>query len=158
VSKRIIAMLAGALAIAIVAGCGGGGDSTTGSDSSSLTEAEFIKQADAICEKGDKESSKEVEAFVEENNVDTNKPTTKQQEEVITEVVAPNVQGQVEQISELGAPSGDEKKIEAMVDAVEEGVEEIEADPKKLIEGNNPLGKGSKLAKEYGLKSCGEEG
>jgi hypothetical protein len=155
VSKRIIAMLAGALAIAIVAGCGGGSDSS--SSSSSLTKAQFIKQADAICEKGDKETSKEVEAFVEENNVDTNKPTKKQQEEVITEVVAPNVQGQVEQISELGAPSGDEKKIEAMVDAVEEGVEEIEADPKKLIEGQNPLGKGSKLAKEYGLKACGEE-
>jgi hypothetical protein len=156
VSKRIIAMLAGALAIAIVAGCGGGSDSS--SSSSSLTKAQFIKQADAICEKGDKETNKEVEAFVEENNVDTNKPTTKQQEEVITEVVAPNVQGQAEQISELGAPSGDEKKIEAMVDAVEEGVEEIESDPKTLIEGKNPLGKGSKLAKEYGLKSCGEEG
>jgi hypothetical protein len=156
VSKLIAVLAALAAIMVIVAGCGGGDDSS--STSASISKAQFIKQADAICEKGDKEANKEVEAFVEENNVDTNKPTTKQQEEVITEVVAPNVQGQAEQISELGAPSGDEKKIEAMVDAVEEGVEEIESDPKTLIEGKNPLGKGSKLAKEYGLKSCGEEG
>lgn len=154
--SKLIAVLAAAAAILmIVAGCGGGSDSS--SDSASLSKAQFIKQADAICAKGDKESSKEVEAFVEENNVDTSKPTKKQQEEVITDVVAPNVQGQVEEISDLGAPEGDEKQIEAMVDAVEEGVEEIEADPTKLIEGKNPLGKGSKLAKEYGLKTCGEE-
>jgi len=45
-----------------------------------------------------------------------------------------------------------------MVAAVEEGVEEIEANPASLTEGKNPLAKGSKLAKEYGLKTCGEEG
>ena len=155
--SKLIAVLAAAAAILMIgAGCGGGSDSS--SDSSSLSKAQFIKQADAICEKGNKESNKEVEEFVEDNNVNTNKPTKKQQEEVITEVVAPNVQGQVEEISELSAPSGDEKKIEAMVGAVEEGVEELEADPTTLIEGKNPLGKGSKLAKEYGLKTCGEEG
>ncbi|HET9593174.1 MAG TPA: hypothetical protein VFP17_09690 [Solirubrobacterales bacterium] len=155
--SKLIAVLAAAAAILmIVAGCGGGSDSS--SDSASLSKAQFIKQADAICEKGDEEANEEVEAFAEENNVNTSKPTKKQQEDVITEVVAPNVQGQVEEISELGAPEGDEKQIEAMVDAVEEGVEELEADPSKLIEGKNPLGKGSKLAKEYGLKACGEEG
>ena len=153
-SKRIIAMLAGALAIAIVAGCGGGDDS---SDSSSLSKAQFIKQADAICAKGNKEVNKEIKEFAEENDVNTNKPTAQQQEDVITEVVAPNVQGQAEQISDLSAPSGDEKQVETLIDAVEEGVEELEADPKKLIEGKNPLSKGSKLAKDYGLKVCGEE-
>jgi hypothetical protein len=153
---KLIAVLAALVAIlVVVAGCGGGSDS---SSSSSITKAQFIKQADAICEKGDEESSEEVEKFVEDNNVNTNKPTKKQQEEVVTQVVAPNVQGQIEEIDALGAPEGDEAKIEAMVDAVEEGVEEIEAEPTKLIEGKNPLAKGSKLAKEYGLKTCGEEG
>jgi hypothetical protein len=156
VSKRFIALLAALAAISmIVAGCGGGSDS---SSSSSLTKAQFIKQADAICEKGNKASNEEVEEFAKENNVNTSKPTKEQQEEVIAQVVAPNVQGQVEEISDLGAPEGDEKKIDAMVGAVEEGVEELESNPSALIEGKNPLSKGSKLAKEYGLKTCGEEG
>ena len=153
-SKRFIALLAALVAISvIVAGCG-----SDSSSSSSLSKAEFIKQADKICEKGDEENEAEVEKFVEDNNVNTSKPTKKQQEEVITEVVAPNVQGQIEKIDALGAPEGDEKKIEAMVGAVEEGVEELEAEPAKLVEGKNPLAKGSKLAKEYGLKTCGQEG
>lgn len=155
--SKLIAVSAALVAIlVIVAGCGGGSDS---SSSSSITKAQFIKQADAICEKGDEETNKEVEEFVAENNLSEKKePTKAQQEELVSQVVAPNVQGQIEEIDALGTPEGDEAKIEAMVGAVEEGVEEIEADPTTLIEGKNPLGKGSKLAKEYGLKSCGEEG
>lgn len=154
--SKLIAVLAALVAIlVIVAGCGGGSDST----SSSITKAQFIKQADAICEKGNKENEAEFEEFAKEHNLSEKKePSKAQQEEAISEIVAPSVQKQIEEIDALGAPEGDEAKIEAMVGAVEEGVEEIEADPTSLIEGKNPLGKGSKLAKEYGLKTCGEEG
>jgi hypothetical protein len=154
-SKRFIALLAALAAIAmIVVGCGGGDSS-----SSSLSKAEFIKQADAICEKGNEENNTEFEEFAKEHNLSEKKePSKAVQEEAISEIVAPGVKKQIEEIDALGAPEGDEKKIEAMVGAVEEGVEEIEADPAVLIEGKNPLAKGSKLAKEYGLKTCGEEG
>jgi len=84
-SKRLLALLFGALAIALVAGCGGGSDSTTGGDSSesasSLTKAQFIKQADGICEQGNKAVAAEAEEFAEENEIDIEKPTTAEQEE-----------------------------------------------------------------------------
>jgi hypothetical protein len=155
VSKPFIALLAALAAISMIAvGCGGS-DST---DSSSITKAQFIKQADAICEKGNEENEAEFEEFAEEKNLSENKePTKAQQEEAITDIVAPGVQKQIEEIDALGAPEGDEKQVEAIVTSVEEGVEEIEEDPSSLIKGENPLGKGSKLAKEYGLKACGEE-
>jgi hypothetical protein len=157
VSKPFIAVLAALAAITmIVAGCGGGDDSS--SEGSSITKTQFIKQADAICEKGNKENEAEFEEFAEEKGLSENKePTKAQQEEAITDIVAPGVQKQIEEIDELGAPEGDEKQVEAIVTSVEEGVEEIEADPSSLTEGKNPLAKGSKLAKEYGLKACGEE-
>ncbi len=150
-SKGLIALFAGVLLIALVAGCG------SSSDSSSLTKAEFIKQADAICTKGEKAIETGAEKFAEENNVNTEKPTKAQKEEVITQVVAPSIRKQGEEISELGAPSGDEDKVEAIVDSVEEGADELESKPAQLFEGKNPLAAGSKLAKEYGLKVCGEE-
>lgn len=156
-SKFIAVLAAVAAILMIVVGCGGGDDSS--SDSSSITKAQFVKQADAICEKGNKENEAEFEEFAKENGLSEKKePTKAQQEEAISEIVAPSVQKQIEEIDALGAPEGDEKQIEAMVAAVEEGVEEIESDPTTLLEGKNPLGKGSKLAKEYGLKACGEEG
>jgi uncharacterized protein with von Willebrand factor type A (vWA) domain len=157
VSKSFITVLVALVAISMIAaGCGGGDDSS--SDSSSITKAQFIKQADAICEKGNKENEAEFEEFAEEKNLSENKePTKAQQEEAITDIVAPGVQKQIEEIDALGAPKGDEKQVEAIVTSVEEGVEEIEENPGSLIKGENPLGKGSKLAKEYGLKACGEE-
>jgi maltose-binding protein MalE len=162
-SKRPITMLAGVVAIAIVAaGCGSSSDDTSGSSdttetTAALSKAEFIKQGDAICTKGNKSIETEANEFAEENKVNTKKPTKAQKEEVITEVVAPSVRKQGEEIAELGAPSGDEAEVEAIVAAVEGGAEELEEDPNLLIEGKNPLAKGSKLADSYGFKVCGEE-
>jgi ABC-type glycerol-3-phosphate transport system substrate-binding protein len=158
-SKRLFVLLAGALAVAIAAaGCGGGGDDSGESSSATpLTKAELIKQGDAICTKGNKTIEDEAEEFAESNNVDTENPTKAQQEEVIVQVVAPGVRKQAEEIGGLTPPSGDEAEIKAMVAAVEDGADELEADPAKLLEGTNPLSKGSKLARSYGFKECGEE-
>jgi len=150
-SKGLIALAAGALLVVLVAGCG------SSDDSSSLTKAEFIKQADQICTKGEKSIEGGAEKFAEENKVDTEKPTKGQQEEVIKQVVAPEIRKQAEEIDSLGAPKGEESEVEAIVTAVEEGADELESKPALLIEGKNPLEAGSKLAKEYGLKVCGEE-
>ena len=45
-----------------------------------------------------------------------------------------------------------------MLDSLDEGVEEVEANPQALFESNqpNPFGQANKMAKEYGLKVCGQ--
>jgi maltose-binding protein MalE len=173
-SKRLIMMLAGVMAMAVVAaGCGSSSSSsdsssTSGSDTTAstgdttattaaLSKAELIKQGDAICTKGNKSIETEANEFAKENNVNTKKPTKAQKEEVITEVVAPDVRKQGEEIAELGAPSGDEAEVEAIVAAVEGAADELEENPTLLFEGTNPLSKASKLAASYGFKVCGEE-
>ena len=157
-SKRLIVLLAGVVAIAaLAAGCGSSsGDSTEAT--AALTKAEFIKQGDAICEKGSKQIEGEAEEFAEENNIDTSKPTEKQQEEVIATVVAPALQTQADELSELGAPEGEEGKTAAIFDALEAGAEELEDDPGTLLEkGADPLGKANELATKFGFKDCGQE-
>jgi len=142
----------GAIAL-IVAGCG------SSDDDSSLTKAEFVKQADAICTKGDKQDEKEFEDFAKEHNLSEGKEPSKEvQEEAVQDIVVPGVRQQIEEIDELAAPEGDEAKIEAVVTAVEDGLDELEDDPTLLFKGKNPLGEGSKLAKEYGMTKCGAEG
>lgn len=153
--RASIAVLAAFVALAaIVAGCGGD-DSDT---SASLTKAQFVKQADAICKKGNDKIEAEFESFVKENELGENEaPSKALQEEAIAEIVAPSVQEQVEEIDALGAPEGDEEQIEEMLTAFEEGAEELEENPSSLNEGENPIAKGSKLARDYGLVTCGEE-
>jgi hypothetical protein len=157
-SKRLIALLAGVMAIAIVAaGCGSSDDTTT-ETTVALTKVEFIKQGDAICDKGSKQIEDEADEFAEENDIDTSNPSKEEQEEVITSVVAPSLQAQADEISALAAPRGEEDKVTAMIDALEAGAEELEDDPGTLLEdGADPLGRANKLANEFGFKKCGQE-
>lgn len=158
-SKRLITALFGLLILALVAvGCGGGGDDSSGDStdsSSSLTKAEFIKQGDEICKKGDAAIEEEATEFADENNIDTEKPTEAQQEEVIAQVVGPAIKRQSEEIADLGVPEGEEEAAEDIVEAVGRGADEIEEDPKAVLEGEIPLTEAGKLAKAFGFKQCG---
>lgn len=155
-NKGLIATFVGVVAIAaIVAGCGGSDD-----ESSSLTKTQFIAQADAICKKGNAEIESEFEAFTKKNGIDENEePSKAQQAEVSEAILVPNIQSQSEEIRALEAPSGDEDEISAMLDSLDEGVEEVEANPQAPFESKqpDPFGPANKLAKEYGLKVCGQE-
>jgi hypothetical protein len=157
-SKRLIAILAGVMAIAaVVAGCGSSSDDST-ETTVELTKVEFIKQGDAICEKGSKQIQDGADEFAEDNDVDTSKPTDEEQEEVIVTVVAPALQDQADQLSELDVPSGDDDKVEAIVAALEDGVQQLEDDPGSLLKsGAGPLDEANKLANAYGFKACGQE-
>lgn len=156
-SKRLIAMLAGLVAIAVIAaGCGSSDDSSD-ETSAELTKVEFIKAGDAICKKGSEQIEEEADAFAKENEVDTSDPSKGDQEEVITTVVVPSLQTQADELSALGAPSGEEDEVAAIIEALEGGAEELEDDPASLLEaGGGPLGKANELANEFGFEECGQ--
>jgi hypothetical protein len=159
VSKPFIALLAAFAAISMIAaGCGSSDDSTDSTSSSSLTKAEFLKQGNAICAKGEKELNEEFEKFAEEENLSENKqPTKAQLTKATEEVFLPIIKEQVEGIRELGAPSGEEEQVDEVVTAAEEALEEGEEDPASLVnEKEDPFAEANKLATDYGLVKCGE--
>jgi hypothetical protein len=48
--------------------------------------------------------------------------------------------------------------VKAIVDAAEEGVDEVEENPTSITaENGGPFAKANRLAREYGLTTCGEE-
>lgn len=156
-SKRLIAMLAGLVAIAVIAAGCGSSDDGTDETSAELTKVEFIKAGDAICKKGSEQIEEEADAYAKENDVDTRNPSKDDQEEVIATVVVPSLQAQADELSELGAPSGEEDDVAAIITALETGAEEIADDPASLMEaGGGPLGKANELANEFGFEECGQ--
>jgi len=154
--NRSFLAVAAALVVlaAIVAGCGSDDSDTT----ASLTKTEFIKQADAICKKEEAKIGGEFKAFAKENDIPLDKePNNEQSEELVEEILIPNVQNQADGIRELGTPSGDEDKVEAILDALDEGIEEAEEDPGALFASeSDPFAKANKLASGYGLEVCGQ--
>lgn len=147
--------------ILALAGCGSGGstESTSTESTSSPTRAEFVKQGNAICAKGEKEVAAGVEKFAKEKNFSEKKPPTGAQMEALAEeVLLPTVRRQLDEIRALGIPSGDEKEVEAIFAAVEQGIEKTEEDPSAFAEGGaGPFVKANKLSREYGLTVCGAE-
>jgi hypothetical protein len=154
VSKLLTAAAAAAVLVMLVAGCGGGDETTD--ETVTLTKAEFIKQGDAICKKGNDQSEKEAEEFAEENDFTLEKASDDQLEEAVSEVLVPSLNQQAEEIDALGAPEGDEEQVEELVVSLENAADEIEDKPGLVFEGE-VLEEPEKLAQDYGFKVCGEE-
>lgn len=144
--KLIFAVIFSSLALALVAaGCGGSGASGS---AATLTKAEFIRKADAQCDKGNQEQSAAVRAY---------ESPTANEEELVTKVMLPHIQANAERLGEMEAPSGDKGKVNAVVKGVERAVGKAREDPASLLKGtSDPFAKASKLAAEYGFKVCGQ--
>ena len=139
---------------ALLSGCGGddddGGFSPVVSDP--LSKVEFLRQADEIC----LSTESQIEAAADDLVTDEEDPTPEEVEEVATGIVVPALESQVAAIGALGAPEGDEDEVQAILDATEAGIAEIEADPKALLDrAPTSLVKAERLARSFGSTQCG---
>jgi hypothetical protein len=159
-SKRLTLLLTGVMALGVIAaGCGSSDDSTdTTNVTVTITKDQLIKQGDAICKQGDEEIEDGFERYAEENDIPKNKePSDEQGVELVETVIVPSIKTQAELIRGLGAPEGDENEVEAMLDSLDEAVEEAEGNPESLFdEKSDPFGDPNQKAEDYGFKVCGQ--
>jgi len=138
----------------LIAGCGEesdeGGFSPIVSDP--LSKVEFLRQSDEICNS----TESQIEAAADDLITAKEEPSPEQVEEVAIGIVVPALEAEVAAIGALGAPEGDEEQVQAILDATEAGIAEIEADPAALLEGvPESLREAEMLAREYGSQQCG---
>jgi len=152
VNKGGIAALAVALTIAaVVAGCGSGGGTA------SLSKAEYIKQASAVCDKATKQAQTEFANFVSEL---AKEPKTQQaneaaQTEVANTILIPGKEQELEGLKKLDAPKGDEERVEEITGALEDGIEATRKDSGHAVTNSGKtFAKAQVLAAKYGLKNC----
>lgn len=167
--KRLIFPLASLLAIASIGvGCGGGSDgdgeeAASSSQTASISRAEFIEKADAVCGKGQKQVKAEYAAYLEENDIEELGEGGESETEAearmadIIEAAIPALRQQLEGIRELGAPAGEEARVSAYLEAAEAGIEKGEEDPRAMFTSSKALfAQSDKLAGEIGFKVCGQ--
>lgn len=152
---RFLAILAGIAVLAMVAG-GCGGDEEAGGETT-VTKAQFIKQADALCVKANKRFGREFKAFAKENQQkQPGKSVRAEGIEVGEEIFVPNAESRAEALAELPPPSGEEDRIAAILEAIEEGVEKAEENPASLYSRTNyPFARANQLQQDYGFRFCG---
>jgi predicted small secreted protein len=142
-----------AMAASLLAGCGGGGEDS--SSGKSISKEDFIAKADAICAKGTKRLQAAIFAALK-NPRNLTKVSEAQQIDIVKTAMVPNVSREAEELRALDVPEGDEEKIDAMIGALEEGVETAEQDPQAVTQSSDVVfGISSRIAAEYGLTACG---
>jgi len=170
----LAASVLAATVTAALLGCGGG-DSTTGSSTgttsstaglqagftepiktSSLSKAEFLKQASEICNKGDEHLLELISVYMEEHEVHPHETEEEMIADGVEFVLVPKFQGEIDQIKLLGAPAGDEKQVEAILGAMQRAIYTLERrDEISLATGIDRAFKhAGELALNYGLIEC----
>jgi hypothetical protein len=151
-SRGFLGPAAVALAAWVLSGCGSGDTTTT----ASLSKAEFVRKANAICAKDAQRMQKDFQAFSSEHNDNPN-PSRAEYEEFIAKVIEPNLTHQIRTIRALGSPASDAGTVEEILSAVEEGLRTAGEKPELVTRGNAEIfGKAIKLAATYGLTACAQ--
>jgi hypothetical protein len=109
-----------AIGVLALIGCGGGGDATAGS-TPSLSWAVFLKKATPICERGTNRIGALYSKAAE--HVPKNDKNEHFMNEAAARIVLPIRREELRRIRALGLPAGHEKKIEAFLAALQEGIE-----------------------------------
>lgn len=135
------------MAALAVAGCGGGGSSST----TALTKPQYVKQANAICKKGQQEREAAVNEVAEK--VKPGAEVSELPKGKLVEAVIPPLGHMVDELAALPAPEGDKEQLEPMIEGYEKAVEEIENDEEAAFNAE-VFKEPDETAKKYGLEDC----
>lgn len=144
-----------AIVVALVAaGCGGGGGSGT-TTTGSISKATFIKKIDAVCQEGTERMQRAILVFLKQHK-DVKRPNKSQSERLVGSAIVPSVEKEIAAMKALEPPAGDEDRFNAIVGALEEGLETAKDNPEAVVGSSEAVfGIFGRLAGEYGAESCG---
>lgn len=162
--RSTILLVVAVVSVALVAGCGGGDDDSSaaaGSDSgepistSSLSKAEFVKQASAACRRERSDLLGDAYKYLGKKT-SSGTPQDVAVADLGRTLVVPTVEAEAAAIRKLGAPAGDEEEIEEILAAQQEGIDEVKALKKAdsievVLE---PFADANKKLREYGFTAC----
>jgi hypothetical protein len=157
--KRIMTPIVCMIAAILLGGCGGSSDGSGDSvsvETGSLSKAEFVSRANAICTAVRNQFTREYEEFVTKGR----KGHSAAEEsaflhETIEKLVVPDYEDRmIGGIATLGAPPAYAPEVTKFLEALKQRLVEIQDDPEKLIQTAFPFSSASKAAQAAGLKGC----
>ena len=125
-------------------------DDAPAPDAPRLTKSQLIKQGDAICRAGNRRLDAAVESRLGPRS------TPAQVRAFVRKVALPELEAQVAALRELQPPLADVPRIDLMLDAVEEAIEETEEEPIKALRQDAAFDRANRIARKYGFKACSE--
>jgi hypothetical protein len=152
-SGRLLVLLCTVpLVVVLVAGCGG---DTEDSSAAPISKADFVKETEAICKKGQARLHAGFEALI--NEKEAHRSRLDEEEEWVRKVIAPNITRETSEIRALGTPKGEEEKVGRLLAAIEAGLHNLEENPQSVLASSaKTFSKAIKLETAYGLEVCAQ--
>ncbi len=133
---------------ALLAGCGGGDESST----TTLSQSEFAARASAIC----RPVNQQIEAAAHKY-LGSGRPTSQDFEQFVNSAVVPDTQQVIDGLKGLTPPASQSATYSALLDELESVNDQLKANPQRLAQQGDPFAKSNQLAKQSGLDGCASD-
>ena len=130
-------------------GCGSSSEDTT----SGISLKRFLAEGNAVCKAAKQEQA---QRFAKgQKRYPPGEPiTAEQRNNVLTWIFVKPYEKQITELETLGAPKGDGKRLDAIIQAMEEAQKKVEANPTEVLTTTAMYKEANALLTKYGLKSC----
>lgn len=135
----------------LAAGCGTEEEPAAAPEAPPLTKAQLIKQGDAICRAGAARGNRAANRQLDESS------TRVDIRRFVVATAIPELERQLGELRALVPPRADAPRIDAMLDALEEGIEKARKDPLVVLTDPDIFADANRIARKYGFKACSEE-
>jgi hypothetical protein len=145
---QIPKVLASTVAIVLlISGCGGGSGEEV-----ALTKAQLVKQANAICEKTNKEQFAAVFGSEKRNPI----RTVADHERLVSNFEMPPLESEAEELVNLNPPAAEGDEFQALTKGIAKAAAKVEEDPASLTgpHGTTRFSHVDLLIAKYGLTAC----
>jgi len=151
-------LLATMATLIFAVGCGGSSNDEVTVQTGSLSKAEFVKKADAICEAARTEFLAKYTNYVEGHKSDIINPQKQDAVlgEVLETILAPNIERQITQISELGAPGNYAPEVTDFLNALQTRLDKAKENPAGLATTPTPFVDAENIARRAAMNGCAE--
>ncbi|MET0305180.1 MAG: hypothetical protein ABW196_03000 [Solirubrobacterales bacterium] len=153
--KAAVVFVIGAVLCGLLAqGCGDSSeDRGTSVAAAEISEAEYVRQADAICAEHENKMGPETarlyrEAARPDADIDTS------EEGRVSAILVPSLESELDELEALGDPVGDRIPVEEILGEIQQVIDEADEDPEAFLEGFGPYEKAEKAAERYGITRC----
>src|SRR4051794_22917699 len=132
--------------------------SSSGSSGAALSKDEFLKQGNAICDAGNKETDAAGQKAFGNSSAQPDPAAIKA---FANDTLIPSITRQVDAIDKLNPPKDLEAAVDKLVKDAKAAIVKMKAladsDPASLFSGNDPFADVNKEANDIGLTTCGAD-
>ncbi len=139
------------LLISVLTGCG-----SSDSEASSLTKAQFVRRANAVCVKNTPQDIVgPIDDYIHQHG-GSGKDKEELTAEAVQQTMLPHFQAQVDEIRDLGAPEGEQRQVERFLDSMQQAIDSLNQSEKisLLTDIDEAFTRAKLSAQSLGLTSC----